>query len=90
VWLCLDRSRRSVSPQLAAGCKISAVMSTSQSFARLVLAHWLPTLVRPRYFEYQLYDSLQGLCSYPRRRLQRTAKSRVRWNEATAMSAALT
>jgi hypothetical protein len=59
----------------------------------LFLPIGFPATVRPRYLEYQLYDSLQGLCSYLRGVVcnAHVLKAAGVGNaQATAMSAALT
>jgi hypothetical protein len=72
---------------------IPAIRAPLKVLQDLFLPIGFPATVRPRYFEYQLYDSLQGLCSYLRGVVcnAHVLKAAGVGNaEATAMSAALT
>lgn len=73
--------------------QIPAVRAPLKVLQDLFLPIGFPATVRPRYLEYQLYDSLQGLCSYLRGVVcnAHVLKAAGVGNaQATAMSAALT
>jgi hypothetical protein len=73
--------------------QVQAIRAPIKVLQDLFLPIGFPATVRPRYLEYQLYDSLQGLCSYLRGVVcnAHVLKAAGVGNaEATAMSAALT
>lgn len=84
------RSGRQAATRSSARC----VLAVPRQICRdLFLPVGYPQSVRPEYMAYQIYDSLQGLCSYLRGVVSTSAlltAAGVGNSEATAMSAAMT